>query len=368
MPKEKTNSNIRVLMLMKDSMIGGVASCVSSLSYGLKKYKGIDTIIGTSNGESVGGMLKEYVNIIDFGSKNIFTIIKNYKDIKTLIKKNNVNVIHAQNRIPAFYAAFYCFFHKNVKYIWSNHLVPLPSDFIHRTLTLYGSCAVAEGIEGKRMLIEDFHINQNKVEAVNLGVDFDSFKKSSISDQIGLKTKYEIKPDEKIILLYGRLAPVKGHDFLLDSLASLSDKSFRLVFPGENDEYKKHIIEKAETIGIANKIIFPGYIDGSQWLSIADLMVLPSKQEGFGIENVESFVMGVPVIRTKTAGYEDMKDLCFGVDYGDIHGLELLLKDFFDGNDKFKKIQEYAKNNCQRFSLKAYTEGYYNIYDRVINK
>lgn len=169
-------------------------------------------------------------------------------------------------------------------------------------------------------------------------------------------------------MLYGRLEPIKGHDFLLDSMSSFSDKAFRLVFPGENIEYKKHIIERAREIGIENKLIFPGYIDGSEWLSITDLMVLPSKKEGFGIVNVESFVMGVPVIRTKTGGYEDMKDLCFGIDYGDVQGLEILLKKFFNNSEEFEDKRKYARDNCQRFSLKAYTEGYYSIYKKALNK
>ena len=353
--------------MMKDSEIGGVASCVASLADGLKRYKNVKTVIATSDGDSVGTMLKDVV-IVDFASRNLLQVIKNYRTIKQLIKKEGIQIIHAQNRIPAFYAAFYCFFHRNVRYIWSNHLVPLPSDFIHRMLTLYGQCAVAEGIDGKEMLINDFHINPDKVAAVNLGVDFDNFNKSSKAEQEELKRKYDIKEDEKLILLYGRLAPIKGHDFLLDSMSELTGKNFRIVFPGENEEYKQHVIEKAKKLGLESKLIFPGYIDGSQWLSIADLMVLPSKQEGFGIVNVEAFVMGVPVIRTTTAGYKDMQDLCFGVKYGDVTQLSELLKMFFDNNEIFEEKRLYAQKNCQRFSLKSYTDGYYEVYEKAIKR
>ena len=358
---------MKILMMMKDAERGGVASCVASLAEGLKKYKNVETVIVSSDGDSIGTMLKE-VLIIDFASKNPLHVIKNYKNIKKIINEEKIDIIHAQNRVPAFYAALYCFFHRRVKYIWSNHLVPIPSDFIHRALTFYGECAVAEGIDGENMLINNFHINPDKVATVNLGVDFDKFKKLTLVEQLQLKDKYKISYDDKVILLYGRLSPVKGHDFLLDAIKKFSDKKFKLIFPGENHDYKKYLMKRAEELGIFNKIICPGYINSSEWLSISDLMVLPSKQEGFGIVNVESFVMGVPVIRTTTAGYKDMADLCFGIDYGDVDSLEKLLYRFFQSDQAFEEKKKYAKENCYRFSLEAYTNGYYKIYKKIINE
>lgn len=55
-------------------------------------------------------------------------------------------------------------------------------------------------------------------------------------------------------------------------------------------------------------------------LNISDVMVLPSKNEGFGIVCIESFAMKVPIIRTKTGGYSDIIDFCIGVNYGDVNG------------------------------------------------
>ena len=356
---------MKVLMMMKDSEIGGVASCVASLADGLKKYKNVEVIIAASNGDSIGSIIKDAA-IVDFASKNPIQILKNYKKIKRIVKNKQIDIIHAQNRIPAFYAAFYCFFHRNTDYIWSNHLVPIPSDIVHRILTFYGKCAVSEGLDGKEMLINDFGIDPNKVSTVNLGIDIDKLIRLETSEQTALREKFGIDEKEKIILLYGRLDPVKGHDFLLDAIKKYADKSFRLVFPGENERYKIHIMEKAKELGLQSNLIFPGYIDGPAWLSISDLMVLPSKKEGFGIVNVEAFVMGVPVIRTTTGGYRDMKDLCLGVDYGDVDELERLLQKFFDNDSEFEEIKIRAKKGCQRFSLESYTNGYYEIYKKAI--
>lgn len=360
---------MNVLMLVKNSEIGGVASCTASLAKGLIRYKNANVVIGVTEGECVDAMLSEYDTvIIDFSSKSLKGIIHNYNTLKRIVKEFSIDVIHAQNRVPAFYAAIYCLFHKNTKYIWSNHLVPIPSDFVHRITTFYGACAVAEGIAGKRMLENEFKISPSKVKVVNLGVDFDTFRKTPLDKQQDLRTKYNICKDEKIVLLYGRLHPVKGHLFLLRALnkAGVKDKKIKIVFPGENDSYKNEIIEYAKSIGLDDYIIFPGYVNGAEWLSISDLMCLPSKQEGFGIVNVESFVLGVPVIRTRTAGYEDMKDLCFGIDYDDTNTLAELLKAFFADSPIFDEKAKYAQENCKRFSLESYTNGYYEIYEEAL--
>ena len=115
-----------------------------------------------------------------------------------------------------------------------------------------------------------------------------------------------------------------------------------------------------------DKIIFPGFIDGREWLSITDLMVLPSKTEGFPQACVEAFAMGIPVIRTKTGGYEDTKDMCFGVEYGDVESLSSLLMDFFERTSIFSEKASYAKGHAFRYSIEQMVNDYYKIYEEAL--
>ena len=360
---------MNVLMLVKNSEVGGVLSCVKSLSDGLKKI-GDQVVIGTCAGEGVDKMLTEHdVRIIDFSAKRPAEMMRCYRQIKKIVKEERIDIIHAQNRIPALYASIYCLFHRKVKYIWSNHLVPIPCSFLYRMTTRYGKCAVAEGIDGRNFLVNKFKIPENKVKIVNLGSHLEEFKKTSREQQLRLKEKLGISDNKKIILLYGRLMPVKGHLFLLEAIARLSDekkKELCLIFPGENQEYKKEIEAFAKQQKLEDMIIYPGYIKGQDYLSIADLMVLPSRQEGFGIVNVEAFAMGVPVIRTKTAGYLDMEDCCFGVEYGDTEALAEHINYLWDMPEKLQDMSEKASRNVQRFSVEKMTEEYKQIYQESL--
>ena len=95
---------------------------------------------------------------------------------------------------------------------------------------------------------------------------------------------------------------------------------------------------------------------------------MPSKQEGFGIVNVESFAMGVPVIRTKTAGYLDMKDCCFGVEYGEVESLTQLINYLWDEPEKLQAMAKSALENVNRFSVEKMTEEYRRIYQECLIK
>ena len=75
--------------------------------------------------------------------------------------------------------------------------------------------------------------------------------------------------------------------------------------------------------------------------------------------------MGVPVIRTKTGGYEDTKDYCTGVTYGDTEALAKELTAFFSGDKKFKEKADAALENRQRFSAEYMVKKYINIYDEI---
>ncbi len=293
----------------------------------------------------------------------------NYSLLSKIIKANSINIIHCQNRIPALYASIYCFFHKRVQYVWANHKIPIPSDFLHRFTTKYGKCAIASCLESQQLLTEKLKVPKQNVKTVLLGCDIYTFKNTSKSEQDSLKKNLGIKQNEKVLFLYGRLTKSKGHLFLIDALKNVkTNQSYKIIFPGEgSQDYITAIKEAAKDVGLLDRIIMPGFVKGRDFLSISDLMLLPSEYEGFPIACIEAFVMGTPVIRTKTGGYEDTKQYCFGVDYGDTIGLTNLLQDFFDGKTKFKERALYAQRNKEEFGVDRMVSKYLAIYERALS-
>lgn len=360
---------MNVLILAKDAHIGGLVTSTETLARGLKQYKNVDSIIGMPIGSGVGFRMDGLrVEEINFDSKSPIKMIANYRKIARIIKENNIQIVHCQNRIPALYASIYCSLHRKVKYIWVNHQVPIPCGFLHRITTKYGYCAVTDCIAGESLLVDGLKIPKEKAKVINLGLDLSIFKKTTDEEQVTLKKKYNIAENEKVIFLYARLDETKGHKFLLEALNSVPEKNYRLVFPGESNDYKGEVIELARRYGLEDKIIFPGFVKGNAFLSISDLMVLPSRRESFSYASVESFCVGVPVIRTTTGGYEDMKDMCWGVKYDDTVSLSKLISSFLTNPNPFNEKAEYAKQQVGRFSLINMIDAYYKLYSQALTK
>jgi glycosyltransferase involved in cell wall biosynthesis len=114
-----------------------------------------------------------------------------------------------------------------------------------------------------------------------------------------------------ILLFLSRLDPVKGLDILLLALGQLAREreDFALVVAGEGSEqYKNEMVALADKCGIARHVCFYGSVfDTAKWqiLSEADIFVLTSYHENFGLAVAEALTAGLPVVISKNVNIAD---------------------------------------------------------------
>jgi glycosyltransferase involved in cell wall biosynthesis len=113
------------------------------------------------------------------------------------------------------------------------------------------------------------------------------------------RRRWNIPAEQPVLLFLGRLHPKKGLDLLLPAFARLTDQTV-LVVAGPGDEgYRRQLQAEATRLGIAPRVLFTGMLLGEDKLAAfadADLFVLPSYQENFGIAVAESMAAGLPVV------------------------------------------------------------------------
>jgi glycosyltransferase involved in cell wall biosynthesis len=122
------------------------------------------------------------------------------------------------------------------------------------------------------------------------------------------RAEYGIDPNTKILLHYGRIARVKGIEYLIKALARLrqQQRSVILAIVGGDDENHKSDLDKlADHLGVSGAIVYTGLLDreaGKKAFIDSDIFVLPSLSENFGLSVVEAMACGLPVVISDNVG------------------------------------------------------------------
>jgi glycosyltransferase involved in cell wall biosynthesis len=133
-----------------------------------------------------------------------------------------------------------------------------------------------------------------KYNVVMPGLDKTSFKRLNTKDAKKFRSKYA-NSDEKVIVYTGRLIGVKGIEFLIRSLKRLKHKYVCIIVGDGPDMEKLKMVSKEEN----SNVVFTGFRrDIANFLSIADVFVLPSLSESLNYSMIEAACMEVPIVCT----------------------------------------------------------------------
>lgn len=152
-------------------------------------------------------------------------------------------------------------------------------------------------------------LGARNIQIIANGINVNDFTDLPQSDIF--RKKYAI--EGRMILNVSRLARVKGQDMLLEAFSQLNAKDAYLVLIGEDWGLKKELEAKAESLAIDDKVIFAGKVSEEVLLSAyaaADLFVLSSRLEPFGIVLLEAMACGIPVVATRVGGIPSVVGDC----------------------------------------------------------
>lgn len=135
---------------------------------------------------------------------------------------------------------------------------------------------------------------------------------------------------EKTVLFLGRVTFQKGPDYFVEAAAHVIPRypNVRFVVAGTGDMLPR-LVERVAALGLSRYFHFTGFVRGQQlelMFSIADVYVMPSVSEPFGIAPLEALVRDTPVIISKQSGVSEVLRHALRVDFWDTRRLaELIL-------------------------------------------
>lgn len=201
---------------------------------------------------------------------------------------------------------FYGYFNKKV----TDRIVT-----IERFLTRYTDRIIALTKLEKNDYIHYTVAPEEKISVIYQGLELDRYL-TDWKEKTALRKAFAVGPDDKVVGMLGRLESVKGPDHFIETAAivlkKMTNAKFMLVGEGS---LRNNLEEKAEKLGIGEKVIFTGWReDIPEMLSLMDLVVLPSLNEAVGMALIEAQAAGVPVVATKVGGISEVvKDGLTGI-------------------------------------------------------
>ena len=308
------SANIRLLQIIPNMDVGGAETgCLHVAEY-ISKMGGFSAIL-TSGGKLLELIDDHKIKIFRWPiNKNPFFILLNIFYIFVKIKLNNINVVHARSRGPA-WSAYFATKLAGVKFITTFHGT---YNFKSKIKKFYNSIMVKSNyvIAGSNFILNHIHSNYNiktNSSVVKRGIDEKFFSKKNISDDEvkKLKNKLMIKDGKFIILLPGRLTYWKGQKLFIEALNILNQDNLltnvqALIVGG----HQGRLNFKEELIGLMKKYQLENHLIIAHGLkkmpvaySISNLILSTSiEPEAFGRVSVEAQSMEKPILASDIGG------------------------------------------------------------------
>jgi len=284
-----------------------------------------------------------------------------------IIKKEEIDIVHARSRVPAWIAYFACrrtraIFVTTCHGYYKKHLFSVVMGWGKRVIVLSNVIA--------RHMIEDFSVPHERIKLVPRSVDLEKFK------YLDPKTK---RKEDFNVGIIGRITPLKGHLHFIKAMARISRLVPRLKIwivgdaPASKEVYKEELQILVRRLGLWHCTEFLGtQRDIPGILEHLDLVVLATTtHEAFGRVVVEAQAAGVPVVATKVGGVIDIIDDGVNgllVPPADAKSMAEAIMRIFKDTQFARELAEnaYAKVK-EKYNLELMIKNTLDVYREVLN-
>jgi N-acetyl-alpha-D-glucosaminyl L-malate synthase BshA len=219
----------------------------------------------------------------------------------------------------------------------------------------------------KRETVERFDVSGDGIEVIPNFVEPRLYSRGSYP----CRKETFLRPDEMLVMHVSNFRPVKRIADVVRIFARIHERvPSKLIFVGDGPERPAATAE-AEALGITSRVIFLGKQDSvAELLTCADLLLLPSQSESFGLVALEAMASGVPVVASRAGGLpEVIEDGVTGHlgEIGDVQAMAEMGVSILTDDQKWVRMSVAAqKVAAERFGADVIVPEYERYYQRVL--
>lgn len=302
----------RILQLLPALGDGGVErSTVEMVGY--LHEQGIINFVASGGGDLVAaveaGGGRHFT--IPVGRKSPIAMIRNAFAVARVIDREAIDILHARSRAPA-WAGWLAtrLAHRPCHFLTTFHGVYGHGNALKRLynrVMLRGSLVVANSEFIRDHIETVYGYPASRIIVAARGIEPELFDPARISgeERAAVRREFGIGADEPMLIMVGRVTSWKGHAVLVDALARLVDRPWRLVLVGSgSDGVIADLKTRIDGHGLSERVVLAGSRrDVPVLLAAADLAFSAStRPEAFGRAAIEAEAMETPVIATDHGG------------------------------------------------------------------
>lgn len=308
----------------------------------------------------------------DIYGKNLFTEIERYKhEAYKCIKEGDYDLIHTHDWMT-FPAAVYakektglpCIAHVHSTEMDRTGGNPNQEIFeIEKSSLEKVDKIIAVSNYTKQILVLHYDLPEEKIEVVHNGIDH-------LSDI--QKPPRRFSHDKKTVLFLGRLTIQKGPDWFLKIAQKILEKrkDVQFLIAGKGDMLP-HIIEEIARKNLQDHVFCLGFLkkeDAEEAFGMANVFVMPSVSEPFGLVAVEAIQKGTPVILSKQSGAREVVKNSFQADFWDTTKMADQILAVLEYPALHKTISENAEQEIKHLTWGKQSNYIIDIYKQTLNQ
>lgn len=208
-----------------------------------------------------------------------------------------------------------------------------------------------------------YGVDEGRIRVVHNGLE------NGPESPVGVASKVRVEKNDKVVLFLGRVTHQKGPEYFVAAAKRVLEKvdHVKFVVAGTGDRIKS-CIELAAREGIGPRVLFTGFLDESEVRSVfqmADVYVMPSVSEPFGIATLEAISHDVPVIASKQSGVCEVLEHVLKVDFWDTEEIANKIVAVLRHPPLAKTLQSHATIEAKKLTWDAAAKKTAAVYESL---